>query len=244
MVWASVFAALAAAAYVRAPVRHRLLRAGLRRPDTRTGRSARLRQPDLLTSPWLAALGAALVVPLFVPGWLGLLAAAAAAVAVHRWVAGLESLADRRRRAHVARNLPVAVDLLVAALSVGRPPGPALASVARAMGGPLGDDLSSIAVRIELGADPVAVWRDVARDPVLGPVGRSFGRAATSGASVTTVLARCVDDLRRRRRAEANRVARSAGVRTAAPLGLCFLPAFVVVGIVPTVVGAFWRLVL
>lgn len=244
MIWASVFAALAAAAFVRAPSRRRLLGAGLRPAAPGTGPADRLRQAELLTSPWLAALGAALVVPVFVPGWLGLLTALFVATAAHRWVRGLETLADRRRRDRVARSLPVGVDLLVSALSAGRPPGQALASVGEAVGGPLGAELSAIAARLELGADPVQVWRDVAEDPVLGPVGRSFGRAATSGASVTTVLGRCVEDLRRRRRSEANRVARSAGVRTAAPLGLCFLPAFILVGVVPTVVGAFWRLVL
>ncbi|MPZ96075.1 MAG: type II secretion system protein, partial [Propionibacteriales bacterium] len=32
---------------------------------------------------------------------------------------------------------------------------------------------------------------------------------------------------------------RSVGVRAAAPLGLCFLPAFVLIGIVPAIAGAF-----
>jgi hypothetical protein len=38
--------------------------------------------------------------------------------------------------------------------------------------------------------------------------------------------------------------ARTVGVRAAGPLGLCFLPAFMLVGIVPTVVGGFAHLVL
>jgi hypothetical protein len=52
-------------------------------------------------------------------------------------------------------------------------------------------------------------------------------------------LALLAGDLRRRRRAAAEQRARSVGVRAAAPLGLCFLPAFVLIGVVPSVVSAF-----
>lgn len=244
MIWAIVFAALAAAAGLRAPPWQRLRHAVVRPGEGQSRQRTAVPNADLLTSPWLAAAAAGATVLVFVSGWTGVVAAVAAAAIVHRWVGGLESITVRKRRERVARDLPVGGDLLVAALAAGRPPGQALAAVASAVRGPLGHDLAAIAARIELGADPARVWAEVARDPVLGPIGRSFGRAASSGASVTTVLARCVEDLRRRRHTEANRVARSAGVRTAAPLGLCFLPAFIVVGVVPTVVGAFWRLVL
>ena len=47
------------------------------------------------------------------------------------------------------------------------------------------------------------------------------------------------DELREQRRASARERARSVGVKTAAPLGLCFLPAFVLIGIVPTIISAF-----
>ena len=242
VMWASLFAALAGALWVRAPSRSRLNRLVVRPPAS--GPIDRLRETDLLTSPWIAGAGAAIAATQLLPGTLGLFVGAGAAVVAYRWVDGLESIGARRRRERLARDLPIAVDLLVAALSAGRPPGHALRAVAHAVGGPLGEDLEAIAARLELGADPVRVWREVAADPVLGPLGRSFRRASQSGASVTTVLARCVQDLRRRRHTEANRIARSAGVRTAAPLGLCFLPAFIIVGVVPTVVGAFRALAL
>lgn len=245
MLWAAVFAGFAVAVWLRVPPTARLVSARISPADPGSGGLAdRVRRADLLTSPWLAAAAAALATTQFVPGWTGLVVAVAVAVGAHRWISGLESVAARRRRERLARDLPLGVDLLVAVMSAGRPPGPALSAVAAAMGGPVGEELSAIAARIELGADPVSVWRDVARDPVLGPLGRSFGRASHSGASVTTVLGRCVEDLRRRRHTEADRVARSVGVRTAAPLGLCFLPAFIIVGVVPTIVGSFWQLVL
>jgi uncharacterized integral membrane protein len=47
------------------------------------------------------------------------------------------------------------------------------------------------------------------------------------------------DELRERARADVETRARSIEVKAAAPLGLCLLPAFVVLGVVPMVVGVF-----
>jgi pilus assembly protein TadC len=44
-------------------------------------------------------------------------------------------------------------------------------------------------------------------------------------------------DARRRQQAEAHRRAARAGVLAVLPLGACFLPAFVLLGVVPAVVG-------
>jgi pilus assembly protein TadC len=51
------------------------------------------------------------------------------------------------------------------------------------------------------------------------------------------VLAHVAEEVRRRRVAELRRRAAAVGPASAAPLGLCFLPAFFLVGIVPTVIG-------
>ena len=243
MIWAALLAAVAVAVCIRAPASTRLrhVRVATAEPSRLV---TRLRETDLLTSPWIAAAGSAVAVTQFLSGWTGIVVGVGVAVASFRWVSGLETVTMRRRRERVLRDLPLAVDLLVAALGAGRPPAHAIAAVGKAVGGPLGEDFAAIAARIELGSDPDAVWRDASEDLTLAPVGRSFRRASRSGASITTVLERCVDDLRRRRHTAASGAARSAGVRTAAPLGLCFLPAFIAIGVVPTVVGAFWNLVL
>jgi hypothetical protein len=52
------------------------------------------------------------------------------------------------------------------------------------------------------------------------------------------VLERVAEDARDTARRAAEARARSLGARAAAPLGLCFLPAFVLVGVVPIVVTA------
>jgi pilus assembly protein TadC len=112
-----------------------------------------------------------------------------------------------------------------------------VAAVAGAVDGPLGAELAEVAARIRLGADPAAEWLALAREPVLAPLGRAAARASASGAPVAATLARLARDQRRTARAAASARARTAGVRAVAPLGLCFLPAFVLLGIVPAVAG-------
>jgi hypothetical protein len=51
-------------------------------------------------------------------------------------------------------------------------------------------------------------------------------------------MLRLAEDLRRRDRADVESRARSVGVKAALPLGLCLLPAFVLVGVVPLVAGS------
>ena len=201
--------------------------------------AAPIRSRRWWASPVTGALvaGATAVQLISPPG--GLVLAGVAAIAAYRWIDRSESAVDRRRREEIARDLPLAADLLVACLAAGKAPGPALATVAAAVRGPLARELRTAVAQLDLGADPLAVWQQLGQDPILGPIGRSFARASRSGSSVTTALSRCANDLRRRRLSAAQAQARSVGVRAAGPLGLCFLPAFVLVGIVPTVVGLF-----
>lgn len=243
MITAAALTAVAVALAVRSPPTSRLhVVSEAVRPATR-GRSGRLHDAGLWSSPRAASGVAGLATAWLLGGVVGVVAGAGVAVVVHRWVASLESAAVRRRRERVERDLPVAVDLIVAALAAGRPPERAVGAVGSAIGGPLGEDFATITAKLDLGADPVRVWQEVATLPAIGPLGRAFARTSRTGASVTVVLGRCADDLRARRRAESQRVARSAGVRTAAPLGACFLPAFIIVGIAPTLFGMFQRLV-
>ena len=62
-------------------------------------------------------------------------------------------------------------------------------------------------------------------------------RAVESGASVADAMLRLADDQRRRSQAAVEGRARAVGVKAAVPLGLCLLPAFVLIGIVPLVVA-------
>jgi len=168
---------------------------------------------------------------------MGLLVALVATPAARSMVSGMETAASRRMTAALADQLPTALDLMVATLDAGRPPATAFALVADVTPAPLGDELAKVGARLAVGGDPQAVWAHLADDEVLGPLGRAFRRAATSGMPVARVVSSVADELRRERRADRRERSRRVGVRTAAPLGACFLPAFFLVGIVPTIIG-------
>jgi Flp pilus assembly protein TadB len=167
----------------------------------------------------------------------GVLVALVATPLARNAVGGLETAASRQRSARLADQLPTALDLMVATLDAGRPPAAAFALVAEVTSAPLGEELTLVGSRLAVGGDPQAVWTHLAGDPVLGPLGRAFRRAAASGMPVARVVASVADELRRDRRAARRERSRGVGVRTAAPLGACFLPAFFLVGIVPTIIG-------
>lgn len=191
-----------------------------------------------LPSPAAATAVLAVLASLVVFGTpTGILVAVAAAPISARLVGRLESGSVRRRRLQIARQLPGAIDLLVAVLDAGRPPVDAFALVGRATAGPLGTELALIAGRLSVAGDERAVWEGL--KPEFAALGRAFRRASRSGMPVGRILGRLADELRRERRATNQERARSVAVATAAPLGLCFLPAFFLIGIVPAVVGSF-----
>lgn len=170
-------------------------------------------------------------------GVAGAVAGPVAAVTVWRLLRRREPPQERRRRERMAADLPFAVDLLAACLRAGRPVDGALDATAQAVGGPLGDHLAEVSGRLRLGAAPAAAWAVPSDVPAVAALGRHMVRSTGSGAPVTDALTRLADDVRRQARAASAAAARRVGVLAVAPLGLCFLPAFVLLGIVPAVAG-------
>ena len=154
------------------------------------------------------------------------------------WLRRLEPASVRRRREAIDEALPLAVDLLASCLAAGQAPAVALQQVTDVVDHPLRDELQEVATRLRLGADPIRVWRDVAAHPQLGSWGRTVLRAVDSGASVADAMAAHADDLRQASRSRVEARARAVGVRAALPLGVCLLPAFVLLGVVPLVAGS------
>jgi Flp pilus assembly protein TadB len=203
-------------------------------PGPSVGRTAsgdRWLRPTAAAAAWIAG---ALVVGGALGFALGLVAAGTAWVLVGR----MEPPAARRRRERLEAALPTVVDLMAASLSGGQAPGAALAQVAAAVSGPVAEELTVVAARVRLGVDPVRVWQDLGRHPQLGPLGRTVARALDGGASVAEGMSRLAEELRRESRASVEGRARAVGVKAALPLGLCMLPAFVLTGVVPLVVGS------
>lgn len=175
-------------------------------------------------------------------GSVGVVGGAVAGAVVSRTIGRLEPPGQARERQQTARDLPLFVDLVAACCGAGLPVESVIPQVARAVGGPIGSRFEAIRSRLELGAAPIEEWRRLGTDPQLHRVGDALSRAHRSGAPLVAVLTRLAQDVRRERRASALANARSVGVRVAAPLAACFLPAFMAVGVVPTIVGGFQHL--
>jgi Flp pilus assembly protein TadB len=198
-------------------------------PVVRPGGLRRWRLPCAL----FAGAGVAVVLggPAALPA--GLVAGIATWVVAGR----IEPRATRLRREEVRRDLPHVVTLLGAALRAGSAPAGAIDLVCRALPGAAADVLAPVAARLALGGDPLVVWSALADDPAVGPLGRAMARAHRSGAPVVAAVDRLSDELARRSRSEVEDRARAVGVRAAVPLGVCLLPAFLLLGIVPLVAG-------
>jgi Flp pilus assembly protein TadB len=181
----------------------------------------------------------------FAGGWamfggaVGWAAGSAGAVAVWVVLGRAEDPSAVRRRERLLEDLPTGVDLLASCLDAGAAPESSLVVVSRALGGPVGEELLAIHHRLDVGVDPVQVWRGVAAHAQLAPLGRAIGRAHETGAPIGRAVHQLAEELREHARADVETRARSIEVKAAAPLGLCLLPAFVVLGVVPLVVGVF-----
>jgi Flp pilus assembly protein TadB len=174
-----------------------------------------------------------------VGGPVGVVVGVAGAVTVWVVLGRGESPEVVRRRAQLQQDLPLGVDLLGSCLEAGAAPVGALEAVGRAVGGPVGEEFLALHHRLAIGVDPVQAWASVALHPQLGPLGRAVGRAHDSGASVGRAVHQLSEELREGLQAEVEARARSIEVKASAPLGVCLLPAFVLLGVVPLVAGVF-----
>lgn len=159
---------------------------------------------------------------------------AAGAFAVMHRSASRQQRADERARLW---QLPMVLDVAGLLLRSGSPPAGAVSAAAGVCGPSLREDFRTISRLQAMGHDPDASWRSRLDDPVIGPVARSAIRSADSGATLATSWSQLASAARAERRVRAEVSARKAGVHALAPLGLCFLPAFICLGVVPIVIG-------
>src|SRR5262249_11326846 len=90
---------------------------------------------------------------------------------------------------------------------------------------------------LRLGATADEAWSYLGDVAGATRVVRAARRSQHSGAAFAGSLQRVADDLRADRLIAADATARRAGVLIVLPLGLCFLPAFVLTGLVPVIVA-------
>ncbi|MGW2475336.1 type II secretion system F family protein [Streptomyces sp. NPDC001665] len=191
-----------------------------------------------------AALSAVVLTGWFLVGGLaGWAIGLASAYAARQWqrmrlgAAARLAAETKARVAEAARQLPMAADLLAACLSAGAGPLEAAEAVGESLGGPVGDQLGRTAAEIRLGGDPVVAWGRFGEIPGAAALAGCLDRAGSTGAPAAEPVARIAEALRGERARAAVARAQRAGVMVTAPVGLCFLPAFLAFGVAPVVIG-------
>lgn len=240
MIVAALAAALAVAVLVRPASRHatrdRSLFPGASGP----------RRPDLLGAGFVrgVCLAAGLCVALAGAGLGGVVLGGAAAIVAPRLIGRTERPEIAHLRRSIAADLAWVLELLAAAVRSGTPPAEALAVVGSAVGGELGHRLTLVHGHLAVGVPPDEAWTGASRlgGAALGPVGEAFAAATVDGSHLAARLEDQAREARAAAAATALATAERVGVRAVLPLGLCFLPAFVAVGVVPVVAAALGQL--
>lgn len=128
-------------------------------------------------------------------------------------------------------------DLLSACLRAGMPVADAMRSIADGLPRAAAEALRRTSELLALGADPGEAWRPSLACPATAALAKAARRTARSGAALADVAT----ELAARARAELSEAAdarsQRVGVLITGPLGLCFLPGFFCLGVLPVVIG-------
>jgi hypothetical protein len=215
-----------------------------------------LRRPNVPEAVWVLLGGVG--VALFVGGAAAFPAGLIGAVGTYVWLSRQRAKAQLRDKARLAAQVPPLADLFAAGLAAGLQPAHAAVTVAQAFGGShkkthmdrstlSGIDLLACrfhdaATAVLAGADPQAAWSALALDEATAPLATAVIRADRTGAPAAATVGRAARQLREAAADALSAEVRTVGVRATAPLTLCFLPAFVCLGVVPTALGLLPRL--
>jgi len=127
------------------------------------------------------------------------------------------------------------IDLLALTLRGGAGLVEAMEAVAARVGGPLGLHLQTVVAAVRWGVDDATAWASV---PVgWQPAARALRMAATAGVPPADLLVRAAEEVRRAEQQRLEVATATLGVRIVLPLGLVFLPAFVLTTVVPIVLA-------
>jgi hypothetical protein len=129
----------------------------------------------------------------------------------------------------------VVLDLAAAALDAGASVPRALEALGEAVGGSEGLGLRAVAAALLRGEPWDAAWSGA---PSSSSLRAALEPAWVDGVAPEAGLRGSAARVRGARADRAREAAARLGVRLVLPLGLCFLPAFVLLGLVPVVLGS------
>ena len=134
------------------------------------------------------------------------------------------------------------LDLLAAMFRAGTSLPAAVRTLARAAEGDGRIRLEKVAAALQLGTEWGSAWALAGDDEGLARIREALTFGAATGAPSAEILHAQAEQLRRRRKQEAERRAAALGTKLVLPLGLCALPSFVALGIVPVLISLLPRL--
>lgn len=154
---------------------------------------------------------------------------------------GRSDIGDRRARTAPAAssgpdNVPLLLELIGSMLEAGLALPRALEIASRVAGGSA-HALSRAAAALHLGTDWSNAWPDTRADSDVGELRAALHFAAATGAPSAELLYARARQLRRSRHRDLERRAAALGVRLVIPLGVCSLPAFLCLGVVPVLLA-------
>jgi pilus assembly protein TadC len=127
-----------------------------------------------------------------------------------------------------------ATELVAACLDAGATPAAALEAAGAHVEAPLGAALTLAAEALSAGATTQEALPETG---ALAPLAAVFRRSAQTGSAISDQLLGIAAQLRADEQYEKLAKAQRVGVLSALPLGLCMLPAFLLLAVIPAVVG-------
>lgn len=203
--------------------------------EERCGRAPRSLPPWSRT--WAPPIGVLCSCWALIGGIAGVAVGLVVAAVVQRRLRAAEPDAEKAAADEAARTLPLAADLLAACAAAGAGPREAAEAVGESLGGVIGERLARAAAEIALGCEPYEAWGQFGEIPGAAGLARCLERSCATGAPAAEPLARIAEGLRTERSRRATARAQRAQVLISAPVGVCFLPAFLTVGVAPVVIG-------
>ncbi|HJW00573.1 MAG TPA: type II secretion system F family protein [Arthrobacter sp.] len=136
------------------------------------------------------------------------------------------------------RDTAMMLELIAAMLDAGSGIGRSLELVAAAASPGYRTNLRPVVSALAIGADWETAWRSSEiRLPEILEMRDALGFAALTGAPSSAILYAQAARIRRQRFRAAEKRAASLGVKLVIPLGLCSLPAFICLGVVPVLLA-------
>jgi tight adherence protein C len=182
--------------------------------------------------PWIVIAGvAAAVAPV-----LGVIALLAPAI-WSRWSRDRGSARSQRQR---AADFPDALDLLVLSIRAGYLPAQAIVEIEPFLSSSLRPAFAAVGDAMQDGSRFAEALGELGAriGPIARPLVDSLSAADRYGLPLAPVLERLSFEARQQRRRDTDAAARELPVRLAMPLVLCTLPSFVLLAIVPLLLGA------